>query len=185
MRVFLAIPLAEKFSENVQNYLNSGLREIAAVRWAKPEQVHLTLHFFGEVSGNQIPIIIECAESAVFRHSGIELGLENLSCFPNYRTPRVIWLGINGDIDRLFKLQKDLERELLQKDFPAEERVFKPHATIGRVKEGAAILWDELEAFKQFKAQPEYFEYLCLFQSVSSSSGPRYEILKKISFPKK
>lgn len=104
-----------------------------AVRWTPPEQLHLTLLFFGQVGGDRIPELIARLERAVLGSRAFSLELRNVGAFPNERQPRIVWVGVGGELPELNSLQKrvalagepDVERP--------EERAYHPHLTLGRV----------------------------------------------------
>jgi len=115
--------------------MEQGLRSCGAeVGWVAIPSIHLTLKFLGEVDPEIIPKLAEFLEAASEPEHGFELRLRGLGCFPNQKGPRVIWCGIEGDADALLKLQLKVERACNEFGFPPEDRSFKPHLTLGRVK---------------------------------------------------
>jgi 2'-5' RNA ligase len=105
------------------------------VRWARPEQLHLTLRFLGNVPRNELTRLGEALSSACAELRAFELGLAELGCFPHSRSPRVVWIGVTGAVTQLDGLERRVEEALRGFGDPAEEaRAFHPHLTIGRVK---------------------------------------------------
>jgi 2'-5' RNA ligase len=104
------------------------------VRWVRPEGIHLTLKFLGDVDREQLPEIERALCSACAPHAPLELRVGALGCFPNARRPRVLWVGVQAPGERLVHLQRDVERAIIPLGYPADRRGFHPHLTLGRVK---------------------------------------------------
>jgi 2'-5' RNA ligase len=136
IRAFVAIAIdAVLIAElkNVQQELRVKLPgELAS--WTKPEQIHLTLKFFGSVAKTDLPEVTEALHRACAGQPAFQLGLAGLGYFPTAKNPRVIWVGINGQLDSLLRLQANIEKELRGYGGHSEEQAFRPHLTIARVK---------------------------------------------------
>ena len=136
VRAFVAIAppqiLVDRLKQ-VQQELQSGIGG-DAIRWTMPAQLHLTLKFLGNVSGVALSGLESALRHACQDQAPFRLALENPGCFPNPRNPRVIWVGINGELEPLQKLQSRIDRETQAFGDHAEEHAFQPHLTIGRVK---------------------------------------------------
>jgi len=104
------------------------------VRWAKPDGVHLTLKFLGDVSAECIGDIVEIAQHVAAQSEPLTLQTSGVGGFPNLEKARVLWLGIRGDVDALSQLQETLERHLEPLGFERERRKFFPHLTAGRAR---------------------------------------------------
>ena len=109
-----------------------------AVRWAKPDGIHLTLKFYGEVKSERLPAIEDSLRSAADNCPPLRLMLEGLGVFPGLNRPRVIWAGVGGDFDALSALQKAVEDGAAALGFAREARPFAAHLTLGRVSEQPA-----------------------------------------------
>ena len=106
------------------------------VRWVRPEAIHLTLKFLGNIGAESVGPISQamsrCAASVV----PFDLSLGELGAFPSLRTPRVIWIGLGGALDALLGLQVSLEEELERLGYARERHPFSPHLTLGRTRDG-------------------------------------------------
>lgn len=110
-----------------------------AVRWARPEAIHLTLQFLGEVPARMQHLIKEAIVRGCMGQGPIDLALGGLGVFPNLKRPRVVWVGLKGDdanIQALRSLQSAVSHELSEIGFKPD-KVFSPHLTLGRVREQA------------------------------------------------
>lgn len=135
VRAFLAIePPAEILKEIGK--IQSSLKMACPfdVRWVKPEAMHLTLKFFGNVSEEAIIVISRIVEEHTAVFAPLQLEIKKLGLFPSLRRPKVLWLGLKGDITSLLVLHNKLEQGFEECGFAREGRSFQPHLTLGRIK---------------------------------------------------
>lgn len=139
LRAFVAIELPEPiqaFLAQLQDKLRKG--GTASVKWVAPENIHLTLKFLGNIDASEVPRLSEALSEAVKEVVPFNLELGDAGAFPNIRSPRVVWIGLAGELEWLRTLHKNIEQGLIQLGFAPEERGFSPHLTLGRVREGAS-----------------------------------------------
>ena len=106
------------------------------VGWVRPENLHLTLRFLGAAEDAQIAVLREGLTDVAARHEGFVAAIEQSGCFPNRRRPKVIWAGVADAAGRLGALQRDVEEVVCAAGWEPEERDFRPHVTLGRVRAG-------------------------------------------------
>ena len=137
-RLFVAVELPEEWRRALGR-LQEGLRArgLAGLRWVRPEGVHLTLKFLGGVPVPHVPRIEAALRAAVVEPPDLELRLGAPGTFGGPR-PRVLWVGVTGDVPELAALQRRVEAALAPLGFAPEGRPFTPHLTLARVPEGAA-----------------------------------------------
>jgi 2'-5' RNA ligase len=154
-----------------------------AVRWVRPEGIHLTLKFFGDIPIGAVETIGGVVHEQVRGLSPLTLQVQNIGAFPNANRPRVIWLGITGDVGRLVALQKKIDTGLHAYGFEQEERAFSPHLTLGRVKspQGMAGLGNIIEAGDATAGEFQAAE-LILFKSDLRPDGAVYTKLGVFPF---
>ena len=107
------------------------------IRWVKPAQIHLTLRFLGQISPAQSREAIAHLQLAGPKFTPFPLELGALDCFPNPRRPRIIWIGLQGDLATLLALQHSIAQTLSGLGDHQEDKPFQPHLTLGRVKPGS------------------------------------------------
>lgn len=118
------------------------------VRWARPENVHLTLRFLGDVQQEDLGDLCAALEEACAKHTPFDASLSGLGAFPSERRARILWAGIGAGSERLRSLAADLDAVLSPLGFEREERAYTPHLTLGRVRHQPAnldlpqIAWD-------------------------------------------
>lgn len=176
IRAFLALPLASYFGEEVSPLLDVLRRQFAKIHWVSPKAIHVTLHFFGTIPLREVARISEIVRNKTRRQAGIEVYLEGVGVFPTPSRPHVIWVGLKGEIAKLQSLQRGLEEGLKNVGFPCEERAFRPHLTLGRIKDKAASLNIDLIDFPRTTLKK--ITELILYQSHLAPDGPRYEVLE-------
>lgn len=134
-RTFIAIDPGKTLQAEVDR-LQSRLQGKTGpgVRWTPPAQVHLTLKFLGDVSAEHIDPLAQALKRACAGTGPLELVLDGAGCFPSFKKPSVIWVGLGGDIPALRQLQKRIDGATQEFSGHQENRDFHPHLTIGRVK---------------------------------------------------
>ena len=178
IRAFLALPLAEAFESSARPLMEKLKTQYPEVKWVEPSQIHVTLHFFGQIETRQIQKISDCVSPITNKTKSLKLFLRGIGGFPNLDRPRVIWAGMEGEIEGLNTLQVSLEGRFKKAGFECEARSFKPHLTLGRIREERRIF------FKQAEFGPtevKQISEIILFKSILSSAGPQYE--KVQTFP--
>jgi RNA 2',3'-cyclic 3'-phosphodiesterase len=185
-RLFIAIfPPADIVSSLKAAVADMSKRiPIRAIRWTRPEQIHLTLNFLGAIDAARIPEISAALRAACVGHRQHKLGAAGLGCFPNPGRPQIIWAGLAGDLQLLQNLKKSLDTHLTACGCVGEDRPFHPHLTIGRAsglnpagrKQVAAALAGEQD--RDFGEWQE--EGIALVQSVLSPHGATYGTLDSI-----
>ena len=137
IRTFIALqlpPSVISLLEKVQEDLKSmRLR----AKWVRPENIHLTLKFLGNIAPDDIDIIGRAMMDAVDDFAAIDLVARGVGVFPGIKRPRVIWVGLGGQIQLLFAMQCMLEDNLAALGFKKEKRPFKGHLTLGRFRQTA------------------------------------------------
>jgi 2'-5' RNA ligase len=139
IRTFIAIELDDALKAGlarVQAQLQDSPVSRAA-RWVSPHSIHLTLKFLGDVSSDRVGEIGRAMQRACDPFVPFTISLSGTGCFPNSRRARVIWVGLDGDLGELTRLQRSVEAELERIGFPAEDRDFHPHLTLARMRRQA------------------------------------------------
>lgn len=147
------------------------------MRWTRPEQIHLTMKFLGDVPDNDVPAIINTAREVATRFEPFELSVAGAGCFPPRGAARIVWAGLLDPSPTLTECYREGETAFSTLGFKPENRPFKPHLTIGRVKpgRGAYDIRQVIETSEvDFKAGSFLVEQMTLFQSILAQTGPTY-----------
>lgn len=186
IRSFLAIRLPDPIRTDLGG-IQERLKEInATVKWVKPDNIHLTLKFFGNIGDDDPDRIDVTVSNIVVKERPLVLRGDGVGFFPSIKSPRVIWIGLSGDVHRLKDIQMRIERELEAIGFKAEDRLFSPHLTIGRIKTKVdRTLVDGVAGLKGYQSEPFEAREIILFKSDLHPSGPAYTPLRTIPFGEK
>jgi 2'-5' RNA ligase len=159
-----------------------------AIRWTRPEQVHLTLNFLGAIAIARIPEIGSALEAACHGHRRHNVRVAGLGCFPNQSRPQIIWAGLAGDLRPLESLKKSLDARLLAGGCVGEDRPFHPHLTIGRARELNPAGRKQVAEALAREQDRDFGEWqvgsIELMQSVLSPQGAAYATLQSILLEK-
>ena len=189
LRVFIAFELPSPIVQNLETLTRELKQDGLKLRWVKPNNIHLTLKFLGEVPQQDIAAI----EAAMSRVSGVaapsalRFALQGMGVFPNMRRPRVLWVGIGGDLEALDRLFKAVDAHLADAGFAAEQRAFKPHLTLARIPDREKSwgsphqLLQAIENRGKFVSDPFECRQLTLFKSDLRPTGAQYTVLSKVN----
>jgi 2'-5' RNA ligase len=145
------------------------------VRWVRPENVHLTLKFLGDVSKEDLlDRVAEALEAVSGRHEPFEAEPSAFGAFPSEGRARILWAGIGGGSDRLRALAEDVEDSIEPLGFEREDRAYTPHLTLGRARARPVVL----EAVETPSTAPSFtVRNMELVQSVLGGAGVTYSTL--------
>ncbi len=182
-RAFVAIDLPESVRSSLaaaQKALKSyGFR----VKWVQPKSIHLTLKFLGNIDVARTDGIVDAMTRAAKGCAALTLAPSGIGVFPHARRPRVIWVGLDGQLELLKSLQRSLDAHLAELGFPRESRPFKGHLTLGRVK--GKIAADRLRAalakFEKYEAEDFEVSRIILFKSELRPSGAVYTKVAQVN----
>ncbi len=140
-RVFAAIDPPPEILREIER-IQFRLRKLihGVIHWTRPEGLHLTLKFFGNVAASSMDEIGERLACYTRETASLRLRATGVGVFPDLDRPRVIWIGIGGDTQPLEKLQQRIEDGFTALGFAKENRPFRPHLTLGRVKTPRGLL---------------------------------------------
>lgn len=175
IRTFIAIELPGVVTQLVAKVTQrlSGLND--QVKWVKPDGVHLTLNFLGDVATDVVPDVVKTTQKVTQESAPFTLCVDRLGGFASLEKARVLWLGLNGNTEALATLQQHLADALTPLGFEPERRKFFPHITLGRVRKQPV----SLDPNAGGPIQPIHFrvDHLTVFKSELHPQGARYTAL--------
>lgn len=181
-RVFCAVELPDEVRERLREHIQRLRQEVsdAAASWTRVENIHLTLKFFGNVAVDRIPAISDAVSRAAKEFSSLKIGVGATGVFPKPSRPQVLWIGVSDSSGQLVGLQRRLDDECAKAGYEKEDRAYRPHLTIARIRrpEGARRLAD---AHLKTEFEPAEIEVdeLIVFRSELSSKGSKYTAISK------
>jgi len=187
IRCFVAVdlgaPVKTQLAE-VQRQLSAGMPP-GSVRWVRPESVHLTLKFLGNVPAGRIQEIASALRRASQPAVPFSFRVAGAGCFPNLSRPRVVWIGVDDAGGALRSLQNAMEKALAPLGFPPEGRPFQPHLTLGRTQrrastEDARAIGESVRALALGTLGDVDVREVIFMRSDLSPEGARYTPLDRI-----
>jgi len=182
-RTFLAIELPQAVRAALDYEITRLSAQLHIQWWVKTDNLHLTLTFLGELNDVQLAAASEATAEAARQCHPFALQLAGLGTFGPPRSPRVIWAGVGGDVERLLALQSRLADALEARGFPREERPFSPHLTLARIK--APLPRTELNRLPQLLAgsvqpAPWTADAIAVMKSELLRPAARYTRLERV-----
>ena len=175
MRAFIAIELPQDIRKGLREIQEELKKTDADVKWVKPENVHLTLKFLGNVADEKIKKIKSLLEEISSGYSKFEASVFKIGAFPKLEYPRVIWVGIDKGCNLLEEIAVRIEDECEHIGFAKEKRAFSAHLTLGRVRTGKnKIALKEKLLSAAVPQQSFIVDKIILFQSTLTPKGPIY-----------
>lgn len=183
MRAFVAVKIAEPVRKKLLELQRDLRRAEADVKWVEEENLHMTLKFLGWIDDGAVERMKGLLAGEAPKWPELKLVYRGLGTFPERGTPRVVWAGCEGDVDRLAGLAGAVERAAEEIGVARENRPFAPHLTIGRVKSprNARRLLEIAEKHRDVPLGPDTVKEMVLFESTLRPSGPVYDA--RAAFP--
>ena len=183
VRVFVAVGISADARQQLIDAVDRIRRDIPqGIQWANPDGMHLTLKFLGNIPSADVEPLLDCVQPVASSATPFPLHLAGLGMFPNRRKPRVLWAGVDGDLDALSRLQQATEDAITALGYPPEQRPFRPHITLGRPRRSVSdAQLSRIGAVVSALDQPSpvgwQVEAVDLMQSELHPSGARYTVL--------
>ena len=181
-RAFIAIKLNEQLHKELEQLQNKLKVADADIKWVKPENIHLTLKFLGNVTDEQIEKVKNTLKKIASDIQSYQIHLAEIGAFPKLSYPRVIWVGMDEGAEECKALAKSTEDAMEKLGFEKEKRSFSPHLTLGRVRsaKNRQPLIKTVEKEKNFSSSSKLLvEEIVLFKSTLTPKGPIYEPMFK------
>jgi 2'-5' RNA ligase len=187
VRCFLAVPLAEPGLALAQRLQDDLRARIPEVRWARPETLHLTVHFFGAIEEARAVAALDAVRPFAERTVPFDAVLDRLGAFPPRGAPRVLWLGPARDIPGLTALALDCRTVLAANGFDVEDRRYHAHCTFGRPRQPwsdtARATWEETVTAAADQTEIRFTaRRLVLFESRPAPGGAVYTERASLDF---
>lgn len=183
MRLFFAVLLEDHTKHRVSLVQESMKRALAGQRiaWVKEQNLHLTLRFLGEQDEKGLQKAIEAGDTVARLHAPFRFVVRGAGVFPDTRRARVLWAGVEEPVEPLIGLARDLERELRRLGFPPEDKPFRSHITLARVKEPppASVMERVLASVPTEPLGVVEVRSFVLMQSVLHPEGSEYTPVKE------
>jgi 2'-5' RNA ligase len=180
VRAFIAVALQGRVVGTIEDFISDLRHRTRPVKWVERQNLHITLKFLGDVPEDRIPALSDSVARAAAVHSKFRVSFIGLGAFPNPGKARVVWVGIDRGGAELEALAKSVEAETVGSGFPPQDKPFRAHLTIGRVKGDAPPGPELVEAIvgnaqRRFGVMP--VETVRVMASKLTPDGPIYTCL--------
>lgn len=176
LRLFVAVPLPEEWRGRLARRIGELKKTASFRKWVHPEDLHITLHFLGECSPQTGEQVKERLRELIPTVKPFRVKLGALGFFGNPHSPRILWSGVEGELDALKRLQREVVSRLSPLGFPAENRPFRPHLTLARNCRQRDFSLNGLEALWMDEAErPEWEVRQIVLYSSHLGRTPMYE----------
>ena len=183
-RLFFAISLPDDVKESVGEIQRRLRKGLSGMKWVDSERMHVTLKFLGNTPEALVDDVVVRGGCLADKFGSMELSLEGLGAFPGPAKPRVLWMGLGGETEKLAALREKLDLAMVDLDFEAERRSFAAHVTLARSKPryqpdsvGELVTKHSGLLVASFQATS-----LDLYESHLSRTGPTYVRLATLPF---
>ncbi|MEA2030455.1 MAG: RNA 2',3'-cyclic phosphodiesterase [candidate division Zixibacteria bacterium] len=187
MRLFIALPLTQQAKQKLSDILSELRQYGGKVKWVNPEIIHLTVRFLGDTDENVVGDLGDLLDKIASDYEPIETTIDSLGGFPNLKQPRVIWAGLadGPPVESCAELTEKVEQAVRYFGFLPDNKRFRPHLTLGRVKgsKGLSNLLDQIIDYR-LDPIPLTLDRICLFKSTLTPRGPIYECLHEAKLGK-
>jgi 2'-5' RNA ligase len=188
-RLFVAVDLTPasrdhvaRVSDDLKHHLRLDRRCAGTkLSWVAGRNLHLTLHFLGTVAEDGLKAIIEVLLPPLAIEP-FEVVPAEVGTFPASGPPRVVWIRLRDDTDRLDVLHGQIGARLRQAGRRIESRPFRAHLTVARIREGGAPIARVLASFEPGEGPPALVDHVTLYESHLTSQGSRYEAVCLTAF---
>lgn len=179
MRTFIALELGDALTARLDTVMHRFARLAPQSRWVRPDSLHLTLGFLGEVPDAIVPRVGDALGRVAARHPPHTLRVQGSGTFGPLDCPKVLWVGVSGALEALGALQRALVRELAPMGIAPDHEVFTPHITLARAKSprGDVALGRSADALSGVEFGELRVRQVALFASQTDREGMHYRPL--------
>lgn len=183
-RVFCAIDLPTDLIQKLAIHIEQLKKETGVKSgWARPETIHLTIKFLGDIPVSEINKLSQASTRAVASLAPFKLTAEHCGTFPSHGPPRVLWIGITDPAAALARLYESLDEECAAAGFPREMRPFHPHLTLARIRQTSNTRAVAV-AHRELRFPPTEFSVneLLVIRSELGNEGSKYTTVSRHGF---
>lgn len=182
MRTFIAVGLTDDIRSSIAGVQSEFRKHDLDVKYIKPENIHITLKFLGEVAEDKVDGVCENIKVSMEGFKKFNISVDSVGVFPGFKSPRVIWLGVSEGSGKLSGLNRSIEETFSSRGFEREKRIFSAHMTIGRVRslKNVKLLARTVEGMSGLRIGRFLVEDVRIIKSDLTPEGPVYSVLKKV-----
>ena len=178
IKTFISSDTDVEVKQRINDLKGKIISKSNVINWVNRENIHLTLRFIGPTVIDEISKLNSMLENVSKNFKDFSLEINGTGCFPKKERPRIIWLGVKGEIAKLNDLVLSINKNLEEMGYPNDDRNFVPHITLGRIKYPQKNIPD-LRSFLNYSFKPIKIKVkkFSLFQTETFSSGSVYSLI--------
>lgn len=187
LRTFIAVELNDEVRRQVDaaQARMQAVIPAGSVRWVAVANMHVTLKFLGDTRPDQLHSIVDALKRMGQTQEPFRVTVAGRGCFPNFRRPNVVWVGLHDHGERLAELAEAIEQAVAPLGWPPDDRGFRPHLTLGRVNQRVdsrqrAELGRAVEALEVGTLGTIEVRRVHFIRSDLRPEGPLYTVLARI-----
>ena len=181
LRTFIAVPVAPELASRARVLIDKLRLSTAKAKWVEAKNLHWTIKFLGDIELRETAAICKAVSAAVAPFTPFDVEASGAGAFPDPARPRTVWLGMGQGSEEMISLHDAIERSLEPLGYRAENRRFRPHITIGRVRQSTAEGIQDLGRLVQENADFDggltSVDEVTIFSSELGRDGPTYDPL--------
>ena len=180
IRAFIAFPIPDELRKNLGNVQAKIQKNMFHLRPVKPQGIHLTLHFLGDMDSSKVYEVGKVMDLVCQQYKPLNLVCRKIGAFPDMHGPRVLWAGLEGQVAPLQAIHQDLAKGLEKIGFQLEKRPLTPHLTLFRLKKlkQMGALRKRIEKLGKADFGEIRCDTLVLYKSELTPEGALYSKLK-------
>jgi 2'-5' RNA ligase len=178
-RTFIGVALSDSARKRIGKMLEQLAPKMPGVRWVDPAGLHLTLAFLGEVEDPDLAGLCRDVEKAVAGLRALKLDIRGFGSFPPGGKAKVVWVGLEGDIEGLMGLQKAVAEAVSRAGYPPTDSRFHPHITLGKVKGDAPDVGAITKPIALWSPGVLEIKQVTTYASLLRQEGPEYRVMAK------
>jgi 2'-5' RNA ligase len=182
IRTFVALPLPEAWRAYAASASAALARGIAGVSWVRPENLHFTVRFLGDLGESGVARVGEAVARGAEGLRAPVASIGVIGAFPSLARPRVVWIGLADGEEAVLALGRAVNAAIDRAGFERADKPFRPHLTLGRVREGARGL-EAIGAAVLPPPPPSALDRIVVMKSDLHPSGARYTALREVRLP--
>jgi 2'-5' RNA ligase len=185
VRTFFAVDIEVNVRMSIRLVIDEFYKVEKNIKWAKPENIHITIYFFGEVQVTDLNELELILKNAVKGLKPFTVTIKGISAFPSLERPRVIWIGVQNPTRELNAIYDGINRGLKETGLKIKRDVrgFTPHLTIGRIKgKYDKRIINKIQDKRDMEFGTFQIKNIVLYQSILRREGPIYKSLKIFNF---
>ncbi len=182
IRTFIAIPLPESLSDPLCASIRSQDWGPSKISWVRPENIHITLRFMGEIKPKKVKLIHQGLAAWLAGTEAFRIQIGSLGYFGTTRHPQVIWAGLREGEMAVVQIYERLQEGLCRIGYPKQRDRFVPHITLGRIRRAidTAVMMDTIQNFKTPPNLETLVDHVTFVESQLTSQGPVYSPISTV-----